>query len=135
MTEAEFLALSSREKDALVAEKVMGLKAVKTTWGKGKYSSWSIGEPDYDYSADCPEGALANPLKLFSTDIAAAWEVVEELYGSYPGNAFSLKLPYDGVYSAWFLLGDTYQQGLASNMDSAPLAICLAALKAKGVVT
>jgi hypothetical protein len=78
VTETEFLALPDREKDALIAKEVLGLKPVKTVWGKQKqYFQWSLGEPDY-YD-DCGSMELFNPLPTYSTDIAAAWEVVEKL--------------------------------------------------------
>lgn len=79
MTEAEFLALPDLEKDALVAREVLSLNPVKTVWGKQKqYSQWSLGEPDYYDDQGATE--LFNPLPQYSTDIAAAWEVVEATY-------------------------------------------------------
>ena len=63
MTEAEFLAMDARERDALVAAKVMGLKL------------------------RLPEGFVCitcgwNPCTCYgeyTTDISDAWEVVEKL--------------------------------------------------------
>lgn len=117
-----------RELDALVAEKVMG---------------WRAHSPGYPSLVDIngvPTGWLASgqgsqgddPDFRPSTDIAAAWEVVERL----GGNMFQLH--YDTRYghenkTGWAVILDgVVMCGFA---DTAPHAICLAALKAAGVIT
>lgn len=103
-----------RELDALVAEKVMGWTGIENDNLDG--TDWYAGSPPGS------EGHAEVP--AFSTDISAAWEVVEEVnrknvYG------FRLHNPGNGVWEAsWNVLAE----GM-----SAPLAICLAALKAVGV--
>lgn len=92
-----------RELDMLVAEKVMSLK---------------------------PLGRVPH----YSTDISAAWEVVEKINSSK--NKWTLNSlrcdPNDGKWQ----FGDIDRDGSIwpdDKYDSAPLAICLAALKAVGV--
>ena len=114
---------AGRELDALIAEKVMGLTRHDESYvaeGVGKVLRfvWRDGCGTCVYSGDMF-------LPHYSTDIAAAWEVVEKadlwsLYGSIG----------DGPYRACIQFGD--REGLMT-ADTAPLAICLAALKAKGV--
>ena len=134
MSESEFLALEPRERDALVAEKVMGWTNIRwdagTTWMRDCLDAW-IGEP--------PEGEPYNnwpeSLYEFTTDISAAWQVVEAvdpLMGNSPWD-FVLARTDGGwicnFHAEWFeQVADGYEA------PTAPLAICIAALKAKGVI-
>jgi hypothetical protein len=100
---------AGRELDALVAEKVMGLPPVYGPTG----IKWD------------------GPIPAYSTDIAAAWEVVERIKGSQPESTFSIEWigtqwRVDFVYQNY----DWYNEG--DQADTAPHAICLAALKAVG---
>ncbi len=129
---------AGRELDALIAEKVMGWENNKdgpTYYGHRHEQIWAMNEvPVYD----CP---------AYSTDIAAAWEVVsagfveavvkldDGRYGSIPARedwssdepklrcGFQLSHP-----------GNYYEVPIAADCigDTAPHAICLAALKAVG---
>lgn len=121
---------AGRELDALIAEKVMGWEAVNDELEIAKRE----GNPDLvdsqrwhrrkvwfkgNEKMACEE---CGTLPAYSTDIAAAWEVVEKadlwsLYGSIG----------DGPYRACIQFED--REGLMT-ADTAPLAICLAALKA-----
>lgn len=106
-----------RELDQLVAEKIFGLEVVKETWDEGKECSYSIGEPDYWYTANEPGGYLHNPVPFYSTDIAAAWEVFEKV------KLYRLERWNDG--HGWSASsGRNRERG-----DTAPHAICLAALE------
>lgn len=105
-----------RELDALVAEKVMGIAIPEGA--------------DTQYLETCMD------LPYYSTDIAAAWEVVEKLFQS----GFDLYLetfkddedkPQCRVS---FQAIDNQDKGSGPiYADTAPHAICLAALKAVGV--
>lgn len=64
-------------------------------------------------------------IQAYSTDIAAAWEVLEKIISD--GGAFTLL--YD---HGWFANKEGFDEG--SSETTAPHAICLAALKAVGVV-
>ena len=97
-----------RELDALIAEKVMG----QNTRGLSGCGSWGCG---------CSSDPYPH-LPKYSEDIAAAWRVVEKLDGTYE----PVIERHGPGWTAWF---DSNQAWA----DTAPLAICLAALKAVGV--
>lgn len=107
-----------RKIDALVAEKVMGWRPpsedVADLWERSKV--W--------YS---PETASAEHLPDYSSDIADAWEVVEKLESEDPGY-FNLSVTTPPGWYVTFVDPDS-----CAYADTAPLAICLAALKAKGI--
>jgi Phage ABA sandwich domain len=109
---AERLA-AGRELDALVAEKVMG-------WEPYHDGAWLTGEQLPDWGGPQIVGRTWSP----STDITAAWQVVEKLNAQR----------YDIAIGNW-----THEAGIIwqvmienSNVErkSFPLALCLAALKA-----
>lgn len=113
--------IARRELDTLVAEKVMGFQRHKT-------------EPYWV----TPSGDYLHTFKP-STDIAAAWSVVEKL--NYSGDKYTRDFflqkecielsPRRWQWFAWFRK-DSADQGIeySAEADTAPLAICLAALKA-----
>jgi len=106
MTESEYLALPDREKDTLIAEKVMGCKISDncTELGQGHERRY-------------PDAKIPN----YSTSIEAAWEVVERMKDK--------PLHLDGSLKGdWLCKFDAF--GLDAGGDTAPEAICLAALKA-----
>lgn len=98
---------AGRELDALVANKVTGFTPTSTTNCR------------YDYPP-------------YSTDIAAAWEVVEKMGGEVgsPGDG-----PYQrkDKWAAFIPCPGKDNGGKWGYGDTAPHAICLAALKAVGV--
>ncbi len=98
---------SERKLDALVGEKVMGRDMTKPEGFK-----YPIGLPHY------------------STDIAAAWKVVEHLKRLEPQLSFH---PVSGMWMCIFNgdEGSEYED-YDSHGESAPLCICLAALAATG---
>lgn len=115
-----------RELDALIAMKVMGFIPVGDHWERGptwnrvlyKMDSWSP-----------------------SRDIAAAWEVIEKVncLGKYTSD-FLLQRerrgvgPNSRVWFAWFRKDNCDQDiEFSAECETAPHAICLAALKAVGV--
>lgn len=136
MTEAEFLEMPERERDAVVAENVMkwpfnlcrpfngtGRREVRD----GTLSEFCVkcGDP-YGYHGGWPS---------YTTDIAAAWAVVEKMREEFL---------YPDIISKtteWLCVVDKYEEEdepirwpVRAASPSAPLAICLAALKAKGVI-
>ena len=73
---------------------------------------------------DCPE---------YSSEIAAAWEVVERMKERGLGMALEVNAASTGcVFGTGACLGDDLSGPMAIGAESAPLAICLAALKAVG---
>lgn len=151
-----------RELDAVVAEKVMGWTQCDSTV---RWPKWEHGDPGDDWTEVDQEwcrgdGAppenryIKKPIPRYSTSIADAWLVVEELGndGNYP---FILTVDrYGGTYcngpwlASFGVFMDEYQGGpLGDDVDAAYYwrnahaiasgetashAICLAALKAGG---
>jgi hypothetical protein len=103
---------AGRELDALVAEKVFSFTL----------ASHSAEE---DLWVHEPNDILSWPLPTYSTDIAAAWEVVEK-FGE--GSNFTLIEAFPGQ---WACTIGTVKQG--KMYPTVPLAICHAALKVVGV--
>ncbi len=105
----------SRKIDALVAEHVMELEPVCVHRCGDRIQ-------------------LTGLIKHYSTDISAAWEVVEKVKGYDRVEIFN----DDGF---WFVSIDTHDKFDQTDghvvpremCDTAPMAICLAALKAKGI--
>lgn len=87
-------------------------KVHEALYGEG----WNGGNPIKGF-----EGRWPWPYP-YSTDIAAAWLVVEKLRGRWP---VEIMTPAPGGYSC--LVGGLFAMG---NGATAPLAICLAALEA-----
>lgn len=112
-----------RELDALIAEKVMGLIVTEQgfcghpiTKGGGRVHGTDM-------------GWWATVLPFYSTDIAAAWEVVERMREK----GFNFQIHNVNERKNWVaffwkkgIVGDPY----VSSETLTPYAICLAALKA-----
>lgn len=112
MTEQEFLALEPRERDGLVAEKVMKLEWLK--------------HPDgYEFRPDLR-------LEHYTTNIFDAWQVVEKMRKM----GWTLKLHEDRTPEWCAVFWDIpYRHNPSmAYTNTAPLAICIAALKAKGEI-
>ena len=105
---------AGREMDALVAEKVMG-------WADINSNAALVG-------GLCDDKRNWKPLPFYSTDIAAAWEVVEKIKGNYGNCRFITE--WVPKAKQWSCGGDGYDCGWGK---TAPLAICRAALKAGGL--
>lgn len=118
---------AGRELDALVAEKVMGWTACDANEA---YPRWMHGDPGDEF-AEAGRGRGCAPLTTawrvpysrYSTDIAAAWEVVEKVRGDR-----DVWLQWDSETSIWGC--QFFSGGHECFADTAPLAICRAALKA-----
>lgn len=123
----------SLELDALVAEKVMGWKRIEPD-GRYFHGGWSAG-----YAISKAEEhsirSCAAPLRMlptYSSDIAAAWEIVRKFLEQLRWN---VELSSDqGELLEWrceLRGGDPYVEVYA-DAPTAPEAICLAALDAVG---
>jgi hypothetical protein len=104
---------AGRELDALVAEKVMGWK-VKHMDVYG----WMYSLPDRNRWTNVPH---------FSSNIADAWQVVEKARKDF---GFIDILPYGSGYET---VVRTLNGDIHTKVETAPHAICLAALRAFGV--
>jgi len=141
MTESEFLALKPRERDAVVAKRVMGFcphdsSMVEPDTFRGEVSyywcCWCFDRRPSRHAFDQPR---------YTTDISAAWQVVgkmrEEGWTGYvewvPGFGFGAEFSRGDSN----LPGPGFEWGDSPIMipeRTAPLAIAIAALKAKGVI-
>jgi hypothetical protein len=125
---------AGRELDALVAEKVMGKTII--------YLRTALLDREPFIECDPEQGSHLSLLPWYSTDIAAAWEVVEKL----------ASVVYEAADSSWQQTVRVYSCPTAANCwhceisrefgrgenclatgDTASEAICLAALAAVGV--
>ena len=129
MTRDEILAMEAgRELDALVAEKVMGFAKVVRDYDK-RHNTEGLRSFVYDTAF----AWFGKETPRYSTDIAAAWLVVEHM-GPIP---FSLRFqPADAwragggevyCYAHWTCW---FEGGKEIDADTAALAICRAALLA-----
>lgn len=107
---------AGRELDALVAKHVMHLLDVDKQHGQ-----WMF------------DGGIRLPVPNYTTSIGYAWDVVERMRKWHDRGlifkAYPVGFRFD--YSAVFQARDSEQW--SANAETAPLAICLAALKAVGV--
>lgn len=118
------------ETDALVAEKVLG-------WSYQTFLDGFLPDVKHWYSVSpCPNNpghpSFRGVLKHWSTSIADAWEVVEKMWPSGSsmcitpaGLGWSIYIP-TRVVMHW---REPYARA-----ETAPMAICLAALKAVGAI-
>ena len=124
---------AGRELDALVAEKVMGWssQADGLYWDAGNHRTRLvlgsiIAKKRDEMGLENAHGFVFAP----STNIADAWEVVERLV-STPGpngDHHSVQVDYSG--DAVVVIDENEDWQVSAIADTAPLAICLAALKA-----
>ena len=143
--------IAGRDLDAQVAEKVMGWQ--RMSWkayhdlerAAGRIrEDWEDERPTLTYSWHDQSGAMTEQAEDMdeengwhpSEDIAAAWEVVEKLHAQGmrgmalhtedDGWRFTIQHPTKGS------CGHDHWENNEGIADTAPLAICLAALKAVG---
>ena len=120
---------AGRELDALIAEKVMGLAGVRD----GK--SWLYGD-NWTYHK---KGVLCL-VPHYSTQIADAWQVAEKMWPLVQGGGYGTyrvllnRRDGDNKYVCEFAIDPDggWSTHARAEAPTAPLAICLAALKAVG---
>lgn len=124
---------AGRELDALVAGRVMGERVESRRFVFRNYGDWMYSDTaDYDEGPCIPVDAVKGYLPAYSTDIAAAWLVVEKMREAEWCGALD-SLGFDGAEwrcVLWATHGDdptTFHHGRG---HTAPLAICRAALAA-----
>lgn len=110
---------AGREIDALVAEKVMGLDVFED-------------QANYRGVGTIPHATTGRlgDLPHYSTDIAAAWQVLDKFDGYDLSKAWANEDRYGCALACelWY-----YDGRGAAGASTMPHAICLAALKAKGI--
>lgn len=133
---------AGRELDALVAEKVMGwkppddietLRFFDERYRNSAFNPVSQNEFWLGFNEDGSRCLMRLP--YYSTDIAAAWEILEHFRLQDKGLLIEAdKRGYTVTNANDFMLrGWDAGQVFEINAATAPLAICLAALKAVGV--
>ena len=114
------------ELDALIAEKVMGWRKVLVV-----DDGWIHGQHTIGIEPSSHQELLAIPCPKYSTNVMSAWEVVEKtelLTQRYDGERLDIGLTLRQGESGQWIIGYCY--GVAvSRADTAPHAICLAALE------
>lgn len=119
---------AGRELDALIAEKVMGLcvrsaEQVGIRAHEEEYAcDFYVNKPD----ASEPRWGHMLPLQPYSTDIRAAWEVFERV--RHLSQESSTRIEHEG--DLWHATFSTLDFLAQASGETAPLAICRAALKA-----
>jgi hypothetical protein len=113
---------ASREMDALVAQKIMGWEMVT----ESEYGlCWKVPQPDGRFEFLSDESA-----PHYSTNMMAAWLVVEKLSDTHGFFLGKHGTPGRPPWCCRFGAETAVTEG-----HSAPLTICVAALKAFGVKT
>jgi hypothetical protein len=135
--------------DALVAEKIMGWKRMDRKYSTLQQTRTLLVLPNatkkpygYTYRIHTNGVWIPNQMPCYSTDISAAWTVVERMKRASVGPGFSLVWwPADGPDEAWCAsfgtnnYPDRGEHVVEAVAPTAPLAICQAALKAVETVT
>lgn len=127
MTRDEILKLEAGDElDALIAEKVMGWHSVEDKWG---YKAWYDAEDRFQcgiHKGDSHEDSEDFHILHWhpSSSILWAWEVVEK------ANAFFLEQPQNYDDKTWSASISISSYLWDAEADTAPLAICRAALLA-----
>ena len=140
MTEKEFLALGPREQDAAVAiargEEKPIWTLMKGEWVGTIFNVLSRDEcsPNEDHGllGWLKEGGLGvRVVPFFVTDIATAWELVEEMRAEL----FSVRLAFSDALRYMFPCGNEYRAWPDAIFALEPIHICIAYMKAKGAIT
>jgi len=117
-TAVKWADLTPRERDALVAEKVLGLEVTKYAMGGG--GEPCVLRPRHDEPGAYYEAAL----KQYSRAVAAAWEVVEKMQASDDDTFFDFVTQANNIGARpllWLYSAEAAQH------------LCIAALRACGV--
>lgn len=108
-----------RELDALVAEKVM------------EWQDCMLDNKPIDGLGKTPEGRTAVIIPNYSTNIAAAWEVVEKMRNLGWFFDLNFQASYTAMFRTDYLITT---RRFEEKEETAPHAICLGALKAVGAL-
>lgn len=132
-------ALQGRALDASVAEKVMGWKCPRhyqdergnmKNCGVGgylKYGAHTWARRQF-YQRKEQQMVPCDHFDHYSTDITTAWQVVTQM--SADGWKFELLQSCGMWYARFRKVNDPKRSGLCADADTAPMAICVAALRA-----
>lgn len=123
--------MDPRRIDALIAEHVFGWEISTRTnkvWSDGR-NNIDEGYLEFEGLRGCPpDKTVDRPIRHYSTDLDAAWEVVEKLEDYDP---VILQCGVPDTPKGWLWSCDF--EGTSAEHENVATAICLAALKAKGI--
>jgi len=111
---------AGRKLDAQISKKVFGETFPYNKMFKDYYRSWAEDPIAYE------------PCPYYSTDIKAAWKVVEKLLTLLPNEDFYIEHWADESFNGW-QVSSCFELGKWKNWvkaETLPQAICLAVLKA-----
>lgn len=118
--------MNLRKIDRLVAEKVMGWRLKSFPGEGGGFSAWLNDDGKIiKYENNCTLHAQPYDFWKPTTNIADAWQVVKEFYEK--GDKVTVTNTLGGNWCCYISTGLGQFSAIA---ETAPLAICLAALKA-----
>lgn len=116
--------MTPREIDALVADKIMGWRE-ETDKNRSKMGKPPMTDDEWVDMID-------DSMNYFSSDIRAAWKVVEKILDKQKRQGVvNICFDHDFGWGALLVMTDEKMEWV--HAETAPMAICLAALKAKGV--
>jgi hypothetical protein len=121
---------AGREMDALIAEKIFGL-----AWLRGQYGKYEYLRQDDDTKYACAKllatGELFpnKTLPKYSTDIAAAWQVVEKMSSRKDWDEHPVCIVRNYAFKDMWTV-ELRDYDFDATAETAPLAICRAALLA-----
>lgn len=119
---------AGRELDALIAERVMGYSV--------KWLPTALAPEGAPHYANSEEGSGWLVCRLYTLDMSATWRVVEEMgKRGFHARIQTPFIPGDEFHAGFTPHGSSGWNGrpdFAASADSAPLAICRAALLAVG---
>jgi hypothetical protein len=110
---------AGRELDALVAEKVMGYKI-------GWFTDYGF-KKEFERKVIALKGDRYDNIPRYSTNISDAWQVVEKM--KEKERVVEIKT-FDFGYTVEI---NNFYPTIKQQAETAPLAICLSALKMKGI--
>lgn len=120
---------AGRDLDALIAEKVMGWTR-ETYWVATLTIATGQREDEERSGLMGPDGIRdVDNYPCYSDDIAAAWEVVEKLRYEYSITVETTRTRRQEILAGFFV-PNSYKPTARAVADTAPLAICRAALLA-----
>jgi len=132
--------LTSVQRNILVAEKVMGIELKEECDGEIGASATTPFSSDEDggwYCIRCgyrdrwgKRSTHQEIAKNYSTDIGAAWLIVEYFRGRFDVHIGSAPMPSE--YQISVIDRQSRHRYISANAESAPEAICIAALRAVG---
>ena len=138
--------MTNREIDALIAEKVMGwVKKTITLAVKNKEGYVQSWEETCLVNPKFPDVDLLHRLEFsedqsdkqkmpyYSTSISDAWEVVEKMKRHFPSIVYNSSDSNSSMWNISFWKDEFGGESWDAIAETAPRAICLAALKVIGV--